>query len=99
MKPSFGVIVVLHPSPQLASEVKDINKIHHGKRKYLTHHQFEKKYGGSQDDLDKVTNFAYEPLSEYLLVISFNFTSLLLKINQRSISILPYEILALPLAS
>jgi kumamolisin len=54
------VTIVLHPSVHLMSEVKEMSKIHHGKRKYLTHDEFEKKYGALQDDLDKVRNFARE---------------------------------------
>ena len=59
------VTVVLHPSPQKVSEVKEINKIHPGKRKYLTHKGFERKHGMSQDDLDKVTNFRLTQLITY----------------------------------
>jgi kumamolisin len=54
------VTVVLQPSAQLTKEVDEMNKIPFKERKYLTDEEFEKKYGPSQGELEKVCKFAHE---------------------------------------
>jgi kumamolisin len=54
------VTVVLHPSPRLANDVQEMNKVHPIKRKYLTHQEFEQQYGAPEVDLDEVRDFARE---------------------------------------
>ncbi len=59
-KERVEVTVVLRPSPDLTKQIEEIYKVPITKRRYLTHTEFEKKYGASQQELEKIRTFARE---------------------------------------
>lgn len=56
----INVTVFTRTSSDLHNRLKEMYKVPPSERKYLTKEEFEKKFGASQEDLEKVIKFAHE---------------------------------------